>query len=302
MWFLGPGSLQDLHDWPGWITDAVLRRHGQARSGVESGVLSSHFATGAFESEDHRQAVGVKTGESGSCERTRLRRPPIINRGATAARPGPYALLAFGFQTASFNSVAIGSISEFPMILYLRGSRAGGGPHAFGFPRMTQFLAALEHIFLGLVEIRIHARAFDHVARAATSHQVARILLAFAGARHHEINGHDQNVLEAGPSVQSAVLAAELIAFQDFHSFRRAYGPVHQRQGHKIQWHGTPPNRKSSCRKAFYGFLRANHTAAFGACQDRAVWLALSTEAAVCGTFPESWSERSSCGERFAAH
>src|SRR6266699_2652352 len=84
MRLLGPGSLQNLHDRPGWITDAVLCRHGQAGSGVESGVLSSHVATDAFESEDHCQTAGIETGESGSCGRTRLRHPPKISRGKIA--------------------------------------------------------------------------------------------------------------------------------------------------------------------------------------------------------------------------
>src|SRR6266699_1349879 len=68
----GQASFQNLHDRPGWITDAVLCRHGQAGSGVESGVLSSHVATDAFESEDHCQTAGIETGESGRRGRTRL--------------------------------------------------------------------------------------------------------------------------------------------------------------------------------------------------------------------------------------
>src|SRR5882724_1777269 len=141
----------------------------------------------------------------------------------------------------------------------------------FGFPCVAHFLALSEDIFFCLVEIRIHAGPLDHVAGAAARHQVAWILFALARSRHHEINGHDQRVLEAGLSVQSAVPAAELIAFQDLQAFCLTHRPVHQRQGHDVEWHRTPPNRKSSCMEGICDYLSADHTAAFVASQDRGV-------------------------------
>src|SRR6266850_2696281 len=151
----------------------------------------------------------------------------------------------------------------------LGGSCSSRGTHPFSFPCVAHLLALSEDIFLGLVEIRAHASAFDHVAGAAAGHQVAWNLFAFARSRHHEINGHDQRVFEAGLSIQSAVLATELIAFQDLQAFSLTYRPVNQRQGHAVEWHQTPPNRKSSCMEGICDYLSADHTAAFGASQDR---------------------------------
>src|SRR4029077_4342082 len=96
-----------------------------------------------------------------------------------------------------------------------------------GFPGFAQDFPLPEDVLLGLVEAAVHACALDHVARAAAGHQVGGILLAFARARNHEINGHDQRVLEAGPSVESTIAAAVLIAFKNFQAFVECYRAVY---------------------------------------------------------------------------
>src|SRR5215469_3090058 len=106
---------------------------------------------------------------------------------------------------------------------------------------MTQLLAASEHVLLRFVKTAIHALPFDHVARAAACDKIAGILLALACPWNHKIHGQGESILEAGQSVQSAVLAAVLVALEDVQSFASSHWSIQEPKGHKIKRHGAPP-------------------------------------------------------------
>jgi len=103
-----------------------------------------------------------------------------------------------------------------------------------GFPGFAEFVASLEDVSFGLVEAAIDFAAFDHVAAAAAGNEILRVLLAFAGARDDEVDGHGQGIVEAGQAVESAILAAIVIALQDFYAFFQTDGLRHQGKGHEV--------------------------------------------------------------------
>src|SRR5712692_5635564 len=117
------------------------------------------------------------------------------------------------------------------LVLCVRGP--GEWPRGLGFPILPQLFALFEHEGLGFIEIGINARALDRVAGSATGYQIARILLSFASPRNNEIHPHDESVLETTPAVQSAILAAIIIAFQNSQTFLQAQRRSHQRQSRK---------------------------------------------------------------------
>ena len=108
----------------------------------------------------------------------------------------------------------------------LSGSRFCCRAGTLAFPGLAHLFAPGKYIFFGILEVLVDSLAFDHVARTAAGYQVGWILLALVGTRHDEINGHDQGVFKAGPPIQSAVLAAEFITFQNLQAFGLAYGHI----------------------------------------------------------------------------
>ena len=48
--------------------------------------------------------------------------------------------------------------------------------------------------------------------------------LSFPGARDHEIDAHCKSVLETGTSIQAAILANVIVAFEDLATFSRVTG------------------------------------------------------------------------------
>src|ERR1700674_190130 len=60
----------------------------------------------------------------------------------------------------------------------------GERPRRFGSPILLQLFALLEHESLGLVEVRVNARAQDGVTGNTAGYQVARILLSLASPRN----------------------------------------------------------------------------------------------------------------------
>ena len=120
---------------------------------------------------------------------------------------------------------------RFADVLCVRGS--GERSRNLGFPILPQLLALFEHEGLGLIEVGVDARALNGVAGNATGYQIARIPLSFPGPRNNEIHAHDKGVLETGPAVQPAVLAAMIVAFENFQTFLQAQWRSHQGQRHK---------------------------------------------------------------------
>jgi hypothetical protein len=149
--------------------------------------------------EQHTSAVNWYTVANDS---------PTFPRNFALREPAPFSLAA-------------------PVQNVLTGSRFCRRARALVFPGLAHLCALGEHIFFGVLEVLVDSLAFDHVAGTAAGYQVGRVLLALVSARHDEINGHDQRVFEAGPPIQSALSAAELIAFRNSQAFGLAYGHIH---------------------------------------------------------------------------
>jgi len=89
----------------------------------------------------------------------------------------------------------------------------------------------------GFVEVSVYVLAFDHVAGTAARYQIARVLLALAGSRHNEIHGHSQGVLKGGATVQAAIAASIVVAFEDLDAFLQSYRGGYEVQGGEVQGH-----------------------------------------------------------------
>lgn len=120
-----------------------------------------------------------------------------------------------------------------------------------------QFLPMCEDISLGFIEILVDAGALDHVAGTAAGDQVRGILFALVSAGYDEINGHDQGIFEAGLTIQSAISAAVVVAFQNLEAFSEADGHGDPREGHEVERHVhlhagriSTERQRALCRRA----------------------------------------------------
>jgi hypothetical protein len=109
-------------------------------------------------------------------------------------------------------------------------------------PLLAEFLPTPHHVRFGLRQIGESSKTLDRIARAAGSHQVARYLFTLVRPRLNKIHGHDQRVLKTGHAIQTAVLTAILVAFQNPATLFRGQrlGQTGQAEQVLIR-HKTPP-------------------------------------------------------------
>src|SRR5262249_5997424 len=123
--------------------------------------------------------------------------------------------------------------------------RFGHRPRRLRFPGLPQCFSLGKYVDLSVVKTCEHLCTLDGVARRAACDQVPWRLLALASARDDEIHAHDEGVFESRSAVQTAILAAVIVAFQNLAAFFHGNRCVNQRKSRKAQWHGTPPKWES---------------------------------------------------------
>ena len=109
-----------------------------------------------------------------------------------------------------------------------------------------EFHTALQHVRLGLLDAGKHAATLDDVAGAARGNQVTWYFLPFVCPGMEKINRHDQRILKIRHTVQPAILATIVVAFEDPVTFFRGQRLGQPGQAEKI-WNrqGTPPRTVS---------------------------------------------------------
>lgn len=116
-----------------------------------------------------------------------------------------------------------------------------GSVRELAFPRVAELFATRKNVALGIVEILVNARALNLVAGAAAGDQVGSILFPFVSPGENKVNRQDKGVFEAGFSVQAAIAATKMVAFEDFPGFGPSDRFVHNGQSDEVERHGTPP-------------------------------------------------------------
>ena len=76
-----------------------------------------------------------------------------------------------------------------------------------------------KHVFLGRFECAVLPLALDEIAGLARGYQIFHVATAPARVGMNMVNSQDKPVLKTLQAIQSAILADEVVALEDFHRF-----------------------------------------------------------------------------------
>jgi hypothetical protein len=90
-----------------------------------------------------------------------------------------------------------------------------------GFPILTELVAALEHVRLGILQVAKDPSALNYIAGAASRNEILSMLHPLMRPRVYKIHGHNEGILKTRRTIEPAILAAIQVPFQDAATFFR---------------------------------------------------------------------------------